>query len=510
MACAWILAIDQGTTNTKALLADREGRAVYRASAPLEILQPRPGFVEQDPLALWQSVVQVIAACVRYARSEGATIAGIAIANQRETAVTWRRAAAGSAAAGEPVGNAITWQCRRSEPVCERLRAHAATIQSISGLPLDPLVSATKWAWVFDRHPELRAQAERGDLHLGTVDAWLLYNLTGGRVHATDHTNASRTALLSLATLGWDPALCDLFGIPPAALPAVRPSSGNFGSCAAIPELAGVPIVAMIGDSHAALVGHGRYQPGTVKATYGTGSSLMMLTPGLVTEAKLLARTVAWSAAGGAHFALEGNIAMSGAAVQWVGEFLGLAHPIDDAAALAATVPDAAGLILVPAMVGLGAPYWDSAVRGIMTNVERTHTAAHLARAAIDAIAFQVADVLEAMEDAARVKLPVLLADGGATRNDSLMQMQADVLDRPVDRSTQEDLSARGAALLGGLALGWWRSLDELAALPKSAQTFAPRRSPADREQLRGAWRLAIERARLRDHRKEATHDRHS
>jgi glycerol kinase len=223
----------------------------------------------------------------------------------------------------------------------------------------------------------------------------------------------------------------------------------------------------------------------------------MMLTPDLVTEAKQLARTVAWSSAGGAHFALEGNIAMSGATVQWVGEFLGLAHPIEDAATLAATVPDAAGLILVPAMVGLGAPYWDSAARGLMTNVERSHTAAHLARAAVDAIAFQVADVLEAMEDAAQVTLPILLTDGGATRNDSLIQMQADVLGRPVHRSTQEDLSARGAALLGGLALGWWRGLDELAALPKSMQPFEPKKSQTERERLRSAWRLAVQRARL-------------
>jgi glycerol kinase len=497
MSGEWILAIDQGTTNTKALLVDGDGRIAYRASVPLEILQPQPGFVEQDPLALWQSVVHVIAACARHAHAERASIAGVAIANQRETAVAWRRAASGSSAAGEPVCNAISWQCRRSTPVCERLRAHAAIIQSIAGLPLDPLLSATKWAWLFDQHPELQAQAESGDMHLGTVDAWLLYNLTAGKVHATDHTNASRTALLSLSTLDWDLVLSDLFGVPLAALPAVCPSSGNFGSCAAIPELAGVPIVAMIGDSHAALVGHGRYQPGTVKATYGTGSSLMMLTPELVTEAKQLARTVAWSSEDGAHFALEGNIAMSGAAVQWVGEFLGLAHPVEDAAALAATVPDAAGLILVPAMVGLGAPYWDSAARGLMTNVERSHTAAHLARAAVDAIAFQVADVLEAMESAARVTLPVLLADGGATRNDALMQMQADVLGRPVHRSAQEDLSARGAALLGGLTLGWWRSLDELAALPKSVQTFEPKRPQAERERLRGAWRLAVARARL-------------
>ena len=382
--------------------------------------------------------------------------------------------------------------------MCDRLRADAYTIQSITGLPLDPLVSASKWAWIFEQWPELRAPAESGDLLLGTVDSWLLYNLTAGQVHATDHTNASRTALLSLATLEWEPALLELFRIARAALPVVRPSSGIFGTCSAIHGLDDVPIVAMIGDSHAALVGHGCYAPGTVKATYGTGSSLMMLTPGLVAEAKHLARTVAWSATGGAHFALEGNVAMSGAAVQWVGEFLGLAHPIEDTAALAATVPDSAGLILVPAMVGLSAPHWDSDARGVIANLERSHTAAHLARAAIDAIAFQVADVLETMEDTAQVKLPALLADGGATRNDALMQMQSDTIGRPVHRSAQEDLSARGAAMLGGIALGWWRGLDELAALPKSGRSFEPNMDEKDRQRLRDAWRLAVRRARLR------------
>ena len=400
--------------------------------------------------------------------------------------------------AGEPIGNAITWQCRRSAGICDRVRAHAAEIQSISGLPLDPLVSASKWAWVFEQQPELRGQAEAGDVHLGTVDSWLLYNLTAGETHATDHTNASRTALLNLANFEWHQALLNLFQIPQRALPELRRSSGGFGKCTAIPELAGVPVVATIGDSHAALVGHGQYAAGTVKATYGTGSSLMMLTPGLVPEGLGLARTVAWSAADGAHFALEGNIAMSGAAVQWVGEFLGLPRPIEEAAALANTVPDAAGLILVPAMVGLGAPHWDAAARGVACNMERSHTAAHLAHAAVDAIAFQVADVLEAMEDAAGVKLPVLLADGGAARNDALMQKQANILGRPVHRCTEGDLSARGAAMLGGLALGWWRSLEELAALPKSAQVFEPQMRAADRERLRDAWRLAVRRARLR------------
>jgi len=495
-----ILAIDQGTTNTKALLVDREGRAVFRTAVPLAILQPQPGFVEQDPLALWQSVVDVAAEAVCHAEKLRATISGIALANQRETAIAWRRAPAGAGMAAEPVGNAITWQCRRSAFICERLRPHASAIQAIAGLPIDPLLSATKWAWLFEQQPALRGQAEAGELQLGTVDSWLLSNFTAGQLHATDHTNASRTALMSLATLDWDAALLDLFEIPRAALPAVRPSSGAFAPCATVPALAGVPIVSVIGDSHAALAGHGRQEPGAVKATYGTGSSLMMLTPGLASDAGRLARTVAWSTPAGARFALEGNIAMSGAALQWVGEFLGLPHPIEDAAALAASVPDAAGLILVPAMVGLGAPYWDASARGIADHLERSHTAAHLARAAVDAIAFQVADVLEAMEEAARVRLPALLADGGATHNDALMQAQADILGRPVCRSAEEDLSALGAAKLGGMALGWWCGLDESGncrAERKRARTFEPRMGAAERDRLRAAWQLAVRRARL-------------
>jgi len=497
MAKAWILAVDQGTTNTKALLVDREARVVFRESLPVELAQPRPGWVEQDPLALWRTVRQVMETCARHAAGEDGTIAGIALTNQRETAVLWKRGAPGGAAAGEPVGNAIGWQCRRSQPVCARVAGHAAEIQARSGLPLDPLLTATKWAWALADRPELRAMAASGELLLGTVDAWLLYNLTGGALHATDCTNASRTALLNLATQDWDEDLLNLFEIPRMALPRVLPSSGVFAECMAIPALRGVPIAAAIGDSHAALVGHGVYEAGVVKATYGTGSSLMMLTPERVSATDRLARTVAWSARGETRFALEGNIAMSGAAVQWVGEFLGLSRPVEDAAALAATVPDAAGVVLVPAMVGLGAPHWDSAARGLIANLERAHTAAHLARAAMDAIAHQVADVLEAMEDAARVRIHALLADGGATRNDALMQMQADLLGRPVHRSAEEDLSARGAAMLAGLALGWWESLAELSALPKSFQVFAPQMSAEQRKNLRASWQLAVRRARL-------------
>ncbi len=496
MAGDCILAIDQGTTNTKGLLFDRKGDAIFKTGSSVSLLQPRAGYIEQDPLELWHSTIEVMRACAAHAAEAGTKIAGIAISNQRETAVAWR-AAKGSGPAGKPACNAISWQCRRSEPVCEALRDFAGLLQDRTGLPLDPLLSATKWKWLLDAQPVLRQQAEHGDVLLGTVDSWLLYNLTRGQVHATDLTNASRVALLNLEALDWDEELLALFQIPRQALPSIYTSSGTIGECTAVPELAGVPIVAMIGDSHAAIVGHGRYEPGSIKATYGTGSSLMMLTPRLAPAQKSLARTIAWSLPGQVQYALEGNIAMSGAAVHWVGEFLGLPHPADDAAALAETVPSAGGVILVPAMVGLGAPYWDSAARGLIANLERAHTGAHLARAALDAIAMQVADVLEAMEAASGVETPVLLADGGATRNRALMQMQADVLHRKVRRSMQEELSARGAALLGGLTLGWWKNMDDIAGLQLQGDWFEPVMNEAEQSRMREQWRLAVSRARL-------------
>lgn len=498
MATELILAIDQGTTNTKALLFDRKGKAVFKASAPVALLTPKPGFVEQDPIELWESTCQVLRNCAAHAKDVGAKVCGISISNQRETALAWRVVKGRAEAAGMPVYPAISWQCRRSETICAKVRDAAEMLQTRTGLPLDPLLSATKWAWLLNEQSALRAELEQGNVLLGTVDAWLLYNLTNGGVHATDLTNASRVALLNLESLDWDEELLRLFDLPRRAMPKLAASSGVSGECSALPELAGVPIVSMIGDSHAAVVGHGCYEPGAVKATYGTGSSLMMLTPDLTGAQKALARTIAWSLPSHVQFALEGNIAMSGAAVHWVGQFLGLRHPAEDAAALAGTVPDAGGVVLVPAMVGLGAPYWDSTARGLIANLERAHTGAHLARAALDAIAMQVADVLEAMESAAGVKLPVLLADGGATRNRTLMQKQADVLNRRVQRSAQEDLSARGAALLGGLALGWWSGMDELAKLPAERDCFDPQMDEASRAASRRQWSAAVARARMR------------
>ncbi len=481
-----ILAIDQGTTNTKALLVGRDGRPVFRAVAPVLLHTPRPGFVEQDPMKLWHSVVDVIAQCVEHA---GSAIDGISISNQRETAVAWNRRL------GVPLANAVSWQCRRSEDLCRRLSSHGERIREKTGLPLDPLISASKWAWLFEEEKDtLPVLAAAGELCLGTVDSWLVYKLTSGTVHATDPSNASRTGLLNLSSLDWDDDLLALFALPRAAMPRLLPSSGVFGTVSAIPELAGIPIVTVIGDSHAALAGHGSYRPGTVKATYGTGSSLMTLTPAIPSAQEHLARTIAWSTSAGVQYALEGNITMAGSAVQWVGEFLGLPDPTADAVALAESVPDAEGVYFVPAMVGLGAPHWDSGARGTLTGLSRTSTRAHMARAAVESIAFQVADVFYAMQDAAGVPLPALYVDGGATRNASLMQFQADLLQLPVRRSACEDMSALGAAWLGGLALRWWKQIDDLQSLPQETQVFTPQASPASRYQR---WQHAVKQARL-------------
>jgi glycerol kinase len=491
MPSALILAIDQGTTNTKALLLDRSAAPVFVASAPVPLIHSEPGYVEQDPEQVWNSVLCVIAESARYASQNGNSIAALAISNQRETATAW------DVATGAPVSHAISWQCPRSAKICSRLAPHAGLIRNRTGLPLATLTTAGKWAWLMENDSNVRAHSDAKTVRFGTVDSWLVHKLTGGSVHATDFSNASRTGLLNLEKLAWDADLLDLFGLPMHAMPDLRSSSGSFGVCSQVPDLDGVPILAAIGDSHAAMFGHGYYTPGTVKATYGTGSSLMALTPGLPADTPTLARTIAWSIGSHTQFALEGNIAMTGSAVQWVGEFLGLSDPSREAADLAATVDDADGVYFVPAMVGLGAPYWNASARGTITGLGRSHTSAHLARAAIEAIAFQVADVFFAMEGAGDTKSSALHADGGATRNNLLMQFQADILGCPVLRSGTAELSALGAALLAGLSLGWWNSLAEIADLPQTVDRFAPAMADDDRKRRYAGWKAAVARVLL-------------
>jgi glycerol kinase len=491
MPSGLILAIDQGTTSTKALLVDGKGKGVFRTSFPLALIVNGQGQVEQDPNALWESVSHVASECVSFAAQTGNSIAAVGISNQRETAVAW------DGETGEPISNAIGWQCIRSSGICERLKPQAGAIRSKTGLPLATLISGGKWAWMLENDPKAESSAKSGTLRFGTVDSWLVHRLTGGTSHLTDLSNASRTGLLNLEQLVWDQELLNLFGIPRSAMPELRSSSGPFGTCRILPGLEGIPILAAIGDSHSAMFGHGRYASGTVKATYGTGSSLMALTSGLSADTPSLARTVAWSIDGQTRFALEGNIAMTGSAVQWVGEFLRLGDPAKQAAGLAETVNDAHGVYFVPAMVGLGAPHWDPAVRGAISGLGRSHTAAHLARAAVDAIAYQVADVFHAMQEACGLAFAALHADGGATCNHALMQFQADILGVPILRSSNEELSAIGASWLAGLALGWWAGLPEIETLTLETDRFTPMMEIRERNRLYAGWKAAVKRARL-------------
>lgn len=482
MSTDLVLAIDQGTTNTKALLVSAEGRVLHQASVPNVVVYPQPGWAEQSATALVDGVRQVIDEVV--AQAGGADgIAAVAISNQRESIVVW------DAETGEPIGPCIIWQCRRSAPACEALQAegHGPLIEKKTGLALDPLFPAAKIAWLLDNIPGARMRAERGELRAGTVDSWLLWSLTSGAVHATDHSNASRTQLFDTAALHWDEQLCGLFKVPLSLLPEVRSSDSNFGGLAtgatALP--AGIPIHAMIGDSHAALFGHGIRSAGTVKATYGTGTSLMALTPARVLSRHGLSSTIAWSERGSVVRAIEGNISVSGQSAAFMAEMLGLA----DAAALSAlaqTVPDSNGVAFVPALVGLGAPYWRSDARGTISGLSLGTTRAHLARAALEAIAFQIADVFTAMEQDMGLPLTELRADGGASRNAFVMQFQADLIGRPVAAAAAPEVSALGAAALAFSGLG-------LAMAPVSVtERHQPTMPKADRQSHRARWQAAV------------------
>ena len=485
-----VLAIDQGTTNTKALLMDEAGDLLARASRPMRVSFPQPGWVEQDAEALWQATLEATEACL--ADAGRPDVDAIGVTNQRESVIVWERQS------GRPVGPCIVWQCRRTAPFCADLRARGLDrlVQQKTGLSIDPLFSASKAGWLLDHTPDGRARAAQGELCVGTVDSWLLWKLTGGAVHACDASNAARTQLLDLRSVSWDAEMMGVFGIPEAALPRIGPSSGIFGVTAPAGGLAGgIPIASLVGDSHAALFGHAAFSPGPVKATYGTGSSLMTLVDGPALSRAGLSTTVAWALPDRTSYALEGNITVTGGAVDWLGQFLGLDDPAQAVADLAATVPDSGGVHLVPAFAGLGAPHWDVEARGLLCGLTRGTTAAHVARATIDSIAYQVCDVFEVMRSEAPAVLPELLADGGATRNDYLMQFQADVLGCPVHRSRSADLSACGAAWLAGLAVGVWRGLDDLRSLPRATDRFEPRIDAGERTRLVDGWRQAVARA---------------
>lgn len=495
MAPQFILAIDQGTTNTKAILVDKNGAVTARASRALDVSYPQPAWVEQAPQALWQSVQAAVDECLQ----DAPDLATVAVTNQRESVVLWERAT------GRPVGPCVIWQCQRGADFCHDLAEQGLEplLRERTGLTIDPMFSASKMRWLLDNTNNGRRRAEDGELCLGTVDSWVLFNLTGGQVHACDMTNASRTQLFGLQQLAWDAELLDIFGIPLAALPEVKPSNAIYGETNGQGNLpSGVPIASLIGDSHGALFGHAGFQPGAIKATYGTGSSLMTPTANPLISQQGLSTTVAWAQPDNANgqsanatYALEGNIYVTGAAVEWLGQLLGLEKPAEEIETLAASVSDTNGAYLVPAFVGLGAPHWQDAARGLMTGLTRGSTSAHLARATLESIAYQVRDVFDVMQSEAGTELTFLLADGGASQNDLLMQFQADILGCPVLRSASSDVSALGAAYLAGLAVGYWDSEEEIALLPRQQDRFEPQMAASQRDQLYAGWQNAIARA---------------
>jgi glycerol kinase len=489
-----VLALDQGTTSSRAILFDAEGRIVATAQKEFEQHFPAPGLVEHDPDEIWATQIGCAAECLQRARVRVAEVAALGITNQRETTVVWERAS------GRPIHRAIVWQDRRTAPACDALRAagHEDLIRQRAGLVADAYFSGTKVAWILDHVPGARARAERGELCFGTVDSWLVSKLTGGRVHATDVTNASRTMLFDLATLDWDDELLALLRVPRAVLPEVRPSSGSFGEVDSGLPLGGLPIAGIAGDQQAALFGQMCTEPGLAKNTYGTGCFLLANTgTAPVLSTNRLVTTVAWQLAGApARYALEGSVFIGGAVVQWLRDGLGIIRSAAEVEALAASVPDSGGVVLVPAFAGLGAPHWDQYARGTICGITRGTTAAHLARAALESIAFQVADLVDAMQADAGQGLAELRVDGGAAANDALMQLQADFLQAPVVRPTVTETTALGAAYLAGLATGFFPSLDAIRSNWQIDRRFEPRLAADRVAALRERWCAAVERAR--------------
>lgn len=480
-----VLAIDQGTSGSKCLLVDDSGEIVARGGAPLGEQHPRPGWVNQDPEEVWQSVREAVRVCLSH--EDPARVAAVGLSTQRESYLLWDRAS------GEAVSPLISWQDQRTS-LGEDLRqpAVAALVRERSGLPLDPMFSASKAAWLLDTYDSGRERSTRGELCLGTIDSWLLFKLTAE--HLTEHGNASRTQLLNVRTGEWDEDLLRLFGVPHAALPELRSSNGPFPTLRGLDPLPdGTPIHAVMGDSHSALFAHGAFTPGAVKATYGTGSSVMGLLEGAEGLDPGLCLTVAWSLDGRRQLAAEGNIRSAGAALKWVAELLGLTP--GELAELAATVEDSP-VTLVPGFGGLGAPWWDEDAVGLISNLSLGTTRADLAYAAVDSIAQQVADVVEAVNRSVG-PLGALYTDGGPTANPHLMQRQTDLIDTAVLRSQHSELSALGAAHLAGLGAGLW-DWSTLRTLSRERQAFHPRLESDARQTSRQRWHAAVERARLR------------
>ena len=487
----YILALDQGTTSSRALLFDESGAIRTVAQREFEQIFPQPGWVEHNPEHIVSSQIAVAREALEKASASAKDIAGIGIANQRETTLLWNRDT------GQPIHNAIVWQDRRTADFCERLRnaGHSQPIQQRTGLLIDSYFSASKISWMLDNVHGARSLAEAGKLAFGTVDAWLVYKVTQGRIHATDISNASRTMLFNIHTRDWDGELLKLFDIPRSVLPEVRSSSEIYGEVKGIQGLDGIPIAGIAGDQQAALYGQRCYRSGMTKNTYGTGCFMLQNTgTRVVPSSNRLVTTIAWSIAGTTEYALEGSVFVAGAVVQWLRDGLGLIRKSEEVEALAKSVPDNGGVYFVPAFVGLGAPHWDSYARGSIFGLTRGSTAGHLARAAVESIAYQVADLLDAMQRDSGNPVQELRVDGGAAANDGLMQFQADILGVPVVRPPVTETTALGAAMLAAHAVGFWSNVQSDAA--NKDRRFEPNLPSSQARALRERWDEAVSRSK--------------
>jgi glycerol kinase len=487
-----VLALDQGTTSSRAILFGRDGRPIASAQEEFEQIYPQPGHVEHDPEAIWKSQLDVTKEALSRGRRSPADVAALGITNQRETTIIWEKQS------GKPVANAIVWQSRITAPICDRLKAQGleATFRERTGLVIDAYFSGTKIAHLLDTIPGLRARAEKGDVLFGTVDSFLIWRLTGGKRHVTDYSNASRTLIYNIHKLDWDDELLKILNIPRAMLPEVKPSSAVYGETDRALLGASLPIASDIGDQQAATFGQGCFQPGDAKNTYGTGCFMLMNTGEKPVASKNgLITTIGWGLGGKVTYCLEGSVFIAGAVVQWLRDGLKMIATAPDIEKLAASVTDAGGVFLVPAFVGLGAPHWNQGARGTIVGLTRGVTAAHIARAALDSMAYQSREVLDAMQQDSGTPLAMLKVDGGASANNLLMQFQADLLGVNVQRPVVQETTALGAAYLAGLAVGFWKNQEDVRHNWALDREFKPSLDAAKREQLHAKWKKAVARS---------------
>lgn len=493
----YILSIDQSTSATKAMVFDSKAKLIDRVSIPHKQFYPQPGFVEHDPAEIYKNTVAGIKGVLHKSNTDPSELAGLSITNQRETALIW------DCRSGMPVSNAAVWQCQRGAEICDNLKKNGydESIRIKTGLIIDSYFSASKLQWIISNHPGAKEKAQAGDLLLGTIDTWLLWNLTRGKVHATDYSNACRTMLFNIRTLQWDEELLNLFGLYPSMMPEVKFSDEIFGlvSDPQLEELKGLPIAGLIGDSHGALFGQHCFAPGMTKSTYGTGSSIMM---NIGKEPKAapsgLVTSIGFGRERSIDYVFEGNIHCTGDTINWLVNDLNLIDSPEDAEPIARSLPGNGGVYLVPAFVGLGAPYWDHEARACICGMGRDTTRAHIVRAALESIAYQIKDLIDLMIEKSGVELMELRVDGGPTRNEFLMQFQTDILQKSVVRSAIEEISALGSAYMAGLAVGMWKNTNEIEELRMVDKTFHNGMNPVEIERIYNGWKIAVNRTRFK------------